>query len=273
MAAFGSYTPGSTRLSFGIAVLLHIVLIVILSLRWSTGDSGTRNPPVAVELIADTLADNEALALAKLGDEKTRPEPPEPAEIPEPAEPPEPAEDTAQTESQKKQTTQVVVTESAKMDSQAEPQSKPEQEAKPERVMPRPTGRLDGIASGISKTVEAARPPSGSDPSAQPTLADVETSIDISIKAAVRARWSRCIISGVDVDLLVTTVRFRLSLSGELQSFTSVTTKGRNNSNQFQVQRHQECAKRAIELSAPFDLPLNNYGFWQNYTLDFVKKR
>ena len=267
MAAFGSYTPGSTWLSFGIAVLLHIVLVVILSLRWSAGDSGTRNPPVVVELIADTLADTEAFALAKLGDEKTRPEPPEPAETPDPA------EDTAQTESQKKQTTRAIVTESVKMDSQAELQSKPEQEAEPKRVMPLPTGRLDGITSGISKDVEGTGHPSGSDPSAQPTLADVETSIDISIKAAVRARWSRCIISGVDVDLLVTTVRFRLSLSGELQSFTSVATKGRNDSNQFQVQRHQECAKRAIELSAPFDLPLNNYGFWQNYTLDFVKKR
>ena len=104
------------------------------------------------------------------------------------------------------------------------------------------------------------------------TAAEVKRSIDVSIKAAVGPRWNGCRISGVDVDQLKTVVKFRLTQSGALAGFASVETSGQNDSNKFQVQRHQECAKRAIELAAPFDLPEENYSFWQNYTLDFIKR-
>src|SRR3546814_11243642 len=86
------------------------------------------------------------------------------------------------------------------------------------------------------------------------------------IKAAFKPRWDSCRVSGVDVDQLKTVVKFRLSRSGGLAGFTSVTTTGENASNKFQAQRHQECAKRAVELAAPLDLPDDEYDFWQNYT-------
>lgn len=131
-----------------------------------------------------------------------------------------------------------------------------------------PTGRLDGITDGLTKQPGPKTPPAA--PAA--TVAAVKKSIDVSIKAKVAPHWNRCKVTGVDIDSLKTVVRFRLTPSGGLAGFTGVETTGQNDSNRFQVQRHQECAKRAVELAVPFDLPEENYSFWQNYTLDFIKK-
>src|SRR3546814_15887530 len=100
----------------------------------------------------------------------------------------------------------------------------------------------------------------------------VRRSLDVSIKAAVSPRWDNCRVSGVDGDQLRTVVKSRHRRAGGLAGITSVTTSGEKASNKFQVQRHQECAKRAVELAAPFDLPEDEYDFWQNYTLDFIKR-
>ena len=151
----------------------------------------------------------------------------------------------------------------------AQPKAAPK--APPAKDRPtRPTGRLDGIAEGLSRS-QPKSPASKGAPAAA-TAAEVRRSIDVSIKAKVGPRWNGCRISGVDVDQLKTVVKFKLTQSGALAGFTSVNTTGENDSNKFQVQRHQECAKRAVELAAPFDLPEENYSFWQNYTLDFIKR-
>src|SRR3546814_3316331 len=83
--------------------------------------------------------------------------------------------------------------------------------------------------------------------------AEVRRSIDVSIKSAVAPRWNGCRVSGVEIAQLKTVVKFRLTPSGALAGFTGVTTSGETDSNKFQIPRHQECAKRAVELAAPFD--------------------
>jgi hypothetical protein len=88
----------------------------------------------------------------------------------------------------------------------------------------------------------------------------------------VRGPWNSCRVTGLDVDQLKTTVVFRLTQSGGLERIVSVVTSGVNESNQPQRQRFEECARRAIELAAPFDLPRENYSYWQTYTLDFEKR-
>ena len=148
--------------------------------------------------------------------------------------------------------------------------SSPAPKAPPKKQTSGPTGRLDGIVDGLAKSQPKA--PASKGAPAAATAAEVRRSIDVSIKSAVAPRWNGCRVSGVDVDQLKTVVKFRLTESGALAGFTSVTTTGENDSNKFQVQRHQECAKRAVELAAPFDLPTENYSFWQNYTLDFIKR-
>ena len=79
-------------------------------------------------------------------------------------------------------------------------------------------------------------------------------------------------MTGIDVDQLKTTIVFRLSETGNLDRIVSVATEGLTESNQPQRQRFEECARRAIQLAAPFDLPRENFGYWQIYTLDFVKR-
>lgn len=110
------------------------------------------------------------------------------------------------------------------------------------------------------------------DPPARQTAAQIRASIEVSINAEVRGPWNGCRVTGVDVDRLRTTVVFRLAQSGALERIVSVSTSGVNDSNRPQVQRFEECARRAITLAAPFNLPGENYQYWQTYTLDFEKR-
>lgn len=242
------------RTAIGVAVALHIALLALLSVQWTRGERRFDNPPMEVDLIADTGPTSTAPEIsetppaAKLGEEEAlsreaQTAPLEPAPVPKPT-PKAPA-------------------------AKAPPSKAQPTKAPPTRRPNTPTGRLDGIAEGLGK--EATNAPGRGVPAAQ-TAAEVRKSIDVSIKGAVASRWNGCRVSGLDVDALKTTVKFRLTQSGGLEAVTSVVTTGQNDSNQFQVARHQECAKRAIELAAPFDLPAENYDFWRNYTLDFVKR-
>lgn len=265
---------GKEGRGFAIAVAAHVVIIGLLSVQWTAGERRFDNPPMEVDLIAETAVQSTAPVIsetppaARLGEEEavdiTAPEPMPAPPLPEPIVRPTPAptpKQVAQPKAQPKQTPPAAA--------KAQPKAAPK--AAPAKDRPaRPTGRLDGIAEGLSKS-QPKTPASKGAPAAA-TAAEVKRSIDVSIKSAVAPRWNGCRISGVDVDQLKTVVKFRLTQSGALAGFTSVATSGENDSNKFQIQRHQECAKRAVELAAPFDLPEDNYSFWQNYTLDFIKR-
>ena len=104
------------------------------------------------------------------------------------------------------------------------------------------------------------------------TAAEVRRAITVSLNREVRAPWNACKFSGVDVNLLVTVVKFELNRDGSLNRYLSAVTTGQNESNKFQVSRHQECAKLAIGQASPFNLPIENYEFWKDYELEFYKK-
>lgn len=267
---------GTEKRGIAIAVALHVLVIGLLSVQWTPGERRFDNPPMEVDLIAETAPQSTAPVIsetppaARLGEEDAAdiaappPEPvptpplPQPVVRPTPAPTPKPVAKAPPTPP-RKQPPAV---------QKAPPKAAPKAPTK--QGSARPTGRLDGIAEGLSKSQPKA--PAGKGAPAAATAAEVRRSIDVSIKAAVAPRWNGCKVSGVDVDQLKTVVKFHLTQSGALASFTSVTTTGQNDSNKFQVQRHQECAKRAVELAAPFDLPDENYSVWQNYTLDFIKR-
>mgnify|MGYP002778398734 CR=1 FL=1 len=246
------------RIAVGAAVVLHVALLALLSVQWTRGERRFDNPPMEVDLIADTGPVSTAPEIsetppaAKLGEEEAL------SREAQTAPPGPPATVAAPTKAAVKPPP-----------TKAPPRKAPPAKAPPARQPNTPTGRLDGITEGLGK--EATKAPGRGVPAAQ-TAAEVRKSIDVSIKGAVASRWNSCRVSGLDVDALKTTVKFRLTQSGGLEAVTSVITTGQNDSNQFQVARHQECAKRAIELAAPFDLPPENYDFWRNYTLDFVKR-
>jgi len=256
---------GNEGRGIAIAVAAHVVIIGLLSVQWTAGERRFDNPPMEVDLIAETAVQSSAPVIsetppaARLGEEDmTDIAAPEPIVRPTPAPTPK---QVARPKAQPKQAPPAAA--------KAQPKAAPK--APPAKNRPaRPTGRLDGIAEGLSKS-QPKTPASKGAPAAA-TAAEVKRSIDVSIKSAVAPRWNRCQVSGFDADQLKTVVKFRLTQAGALAGFTSITTTGENDSNKNLVQRHQECAKRAVELAAPFDLPEENYSFWQNYTLDFIKR-
>ena len=293
MAATRAVTGNEAR-AIGIAVVAHVVLIGLLSVQWSPGERRFDNPPMEVDLIAETAPVSTAPVISdtppapRLGEEDSiddapppplppvqTPTPPEPVTRPTPAPspklvkkaPPVPPKKTPPPAAPK-----AAPKAPPKAPPAAAPKSAPKAPPKnPTKTGTRgPSGNLDGIIESLGK--EPTRSPSKTGAPAAQTAAEVRTSIDVSIKSKVNPRWQRCSVSGVDVDQLKTVVKFRLTASGALAGFSSVTTTGENDSNKFQVQRHQECAKRAVELAAPFDLPEENFSFWQNYTLDFIKR-
>ena len=87
---------------------------------------------------------------------------------------------------------------------------------------------------------------------------------------ARQIREHRQPLSGPDIDLLVTKVRFRLNPDGSLSGAPQVVgQRGINDTNRTQAPRHAEQAVRAIRLAAPFDLPEKYYDAWKTVTVDF----
>lgn len=273
-ASIGS--PGANQnAGIAIAVLMHVLVIGLLSVQWTAGDRRFDNPPMEVDLVAETAPQSSAPVIsetppaARLGEEDATdiasPEPVPAPPVPRPIERPTPAPAPKQIAKPVPAPPKKVPPAAAKPVPKAAPKATP-----PKKTTTGPTGRLDGIVDGLSKSQTQA-PPSKGAPAAT-TAAQVKRSIDVSIKGAVARPWDRCKVSGLDVDQLVTTIKFRLSQSGALASFSSVTTAGVNDSNRPQVAIHQECAKKAIQLASPFDLDPDNYDYWREYTLHLEKK-
>lgn len=265
---------GTQGRGIAVAVAAHVVIIVLLSVQWTAGQRRFDNPPMEVDLIAETAPQSTAPVISANPPphgwaRRMRPiSPRRPNRFrrrrcPSPSSARRPPPHQSRWRSPFRPRPR-----NPRQRPKAPPRPTPK--AEPKKQSSRPTGRLDGIVDGLSRSQPKA--PASKGAPAAATAAEVKRSIDVSIKAAVGPRWNGCRISGVDVDQLKTVVKFRLTQSGALAGFTSVETSGQNDSNKFQVQRHQECAKRAIELAAPFDLPEENYSFWQNYTLDFIKR-
>lgn len=87
-------------------------------------------------------------------------------------------------------------------------------------------------------------------------------SLNAAISRQLRPHWNAP--SGVDAELLVTIVRFRLNRDGSLDGAPTCTQQsGETPSNAAQVGLHCERAIRAVRLAAPFDLPDQFYDRWK----------
>lgn len=286
----------SEQTGLAVAIAAHVLLFALLSLSFgSQPDRRFDNPPMAVDIIAEVAPESvspkpeAAEPAARLGEPDavedalpppappitqpvTRPDPvppkraaPTPAPRPTPrAAPPErrPPPPRAQPEAPKQR---AAPPRPVRQPAQTPPRRPP---ARPV-ADPRPSGALDGIAGAVAR--EANRGPAVTPPAAR-SGTEIRRSISTSINAAVRQPWNACRVTGIDVDQLKTTVVFRLTEAGGLERIASVSTSGVNDSNRPQQQRFEECARRAIALAAPFDLPRENYSYWQTYTLDFEKR-
>lgn len=97
-----------------------------------------------------------------------------------------------------------------------------------------------------------------------------QASIAAAVIRQLKPHWNPP--SGVDVDRLVTVVRFRLNRDGSLNGNPEVVRQtGVNDNNRLQAPRHAEQALRAVRLAAAqgFDLPAQFYSEWDVLTSNF----
>ncbi len=117
---------------------------------------------------------------------------------------------------------------------------------------------LDGTSDATGDRGQAADRPSAAQ----------QASIGAAIIRQLKPHWSPP--SGVDVDRLVTVVRFRLNRDGTLDGTPELVRQtGINDANRLQAPRHLEQAIRAVRLAAPFDLPEQLYSGWRVITSNF----
>ena len=96
-------------------------------------------------------------------------------------------------------------------------------------------------------------------------------SLNSAISRQIKPHWSSP--QGVDVEKLVTLVRFRLNEDGSLSGRPScVSQTGETPSNAAQKDLHCERAIRAVQLAAPFDLPEEFYDKWKLVTSRFDRR-
>jgi outer membrane biosynthesis protein TonB len=147
--------------------------------------------------------------------------------------------------------------------------AQPKAAAVPARAQPRaapaqPTGRLAGLLNGISDRPSASKATTPPAKSAGPA---VEASLVAEVRRQIKPHWQRAVPTGADAEMLRTQVTIALSRSGAVTAMRDVRTTGQTDSNRPQVALHQERAKRAITLAAPFRLPGEYYENWKELTL------
>ena len=246
----------SQQLGMVAAVIFHLALLALLSFDWTERTRDNLNPPMEVDLVAEVAPVSTAPEIsetppaAKLGEEE--------ALAPDPliAPPPLPAPPV------KKLPTKIAPT-------KAIPAKAPQATTPPkQRLRPTPTGRLDGIAAGLSQAPTKA-PASKGAPAAQ-TAAEVRKSIDVAIDGKILPHWRRNVPSGIEIDQLRVVLQIELNQNG---SVADIRQKGeligKTDSNKPQQALFVERAIRSIRQAAPFDLPAEYYEQWRVWDVTF----
>ncbi len=290
------------RAAWPAAIALHLGLLALLSLSWAGQDDPPDNPPMEVDLIAEVAPQSTAPVIAaappppKLGEEEdeapapaTPPPPPPPVAAPPP--PPKAAAPALKSPPVKAAPTKAPPTKAPPVKAaapkapptkaapfksappaKAPPTKAPPAKAPPAKAAPsprQPTGRLDGIAEGLSKAPPTKAPPVKAAPAAQ-TAAEVRKSIDVAIDGKILPHWRRNVPSGIDIDQLRVVLRIRLNSDGTVAGVDQLgELTGRTDSNRPQQALFVERAIRSIRQAAPFDLPAEYYDQWRVWDVTF----
>ena len=126
----------------------------------------------------------------------------------------------------------------------------------------------DDFLKGVSASATRGKSPAPAGPAIS---AQVRSSLVSEVSRQIKPKWQAP--SGVDVDLLATTIEWDLNPDGTLVGPPRfVSQSGVNGANSAQAARHREQAIRAIRLASPFTLPLKFYAGWQHLRFTFDRK-
>jgi hypothetical protein len=250
MAAF-SHLRREEKLGLGIAVAAHIALVAALVIE------ARREVPAIppAERMTVSLADDVSL-------ESTAPNPSQEAQaaiapVLAPESEPLPAPVTTPVPRQPD-------TPPPRQASKAQP--KPAPPPKPNKKSGGGSRIGDDFLKGLSSGDRAAT----GTPAATFGAAEA-ASLRQAIARQIKPHWSAP--EGVDIEKLVTVVRFRLDKDGDLLGNPVVVSQsGVTPSNEAQKGRHAEQAIRAIRLAAPFELPAQFYDQWKVVNSQFDRR-
>ena len=144
--------------------------------------------------------------------------------------------------------------------------SKPRRETPRETARPKPSVKSGGSQIG-SDFLAGAGDSMKTDESRVPASqigADATASLRQAINRQLKPHWSAP--SGVDAELLVSVVSWRLDENGRLSGSPTCKTlpDSITDSNRPQASLHCERALRAVRQASPFDLPAKYYEGWKS---------
>lgn len=262
MAATRAVSGNEAR-GIAIAVVAHVLIIGLLSVQWTAGERRFDNPPMEVDLVAETAAESSAPVIsdtppaARLGEEDAvdiaAPEPQPTPPLPEPVVRPTPAPTPKQVPRPKNPPPKKV----APAVTKAAPKAAPKAPTKQTGI--RPTGRLDGIVDGLGR--EPTKSPSKGAPASQ-TAAQVQRSAQAAVDRQIRPFWERNAraVSGVEVELLRLVLEIRLRADGTVVDIRQVgELGGKTDSNAPQQKRFVEQAIKSVKQVGRFEIDANGY--------------
>ena len=257
----------------GIAIVGHAALFAALSLSLlAKPESFTPvNPPMAVELIAETAP--ISTAPDAVPDASPPPRAAAPAAV---AQPPMPIAPPAKPKP-------VVMTPPPKpLKPAAEPKRPAPTKATPAAKPSRPASKFELSMRDLSASArrEASQATertgtgkgqskAGSGTPAVKTAAEVRRDIRVSLAAEIFPYWKKCVPNGVDITLMETQLDLKINPDGTLAGVSDVAQTGVNDSNRAQQQRHKECAIKAAQLASPFKLDPADYDIWKTWPMTF----
>lgn len=243
------------RAGLWVAVIGHALLFGALSVSLLSPKPKLppANPPIAVDLVdAKSLVSAAPDAVAQAS------APPAPNDAPAEPEAPTPTPPAPKPESRK--ATQ------APSD-------------KPAPTKPRQSRLDSSLASQLSRAAsrESANPGTGRGTAAQGsgtpaarTAAQLEASFIQALFSQIKRYWRAP--TGVDAELLRTSIVVTLRPDGSVGSITIKSQSGENENNGNLKALHAERASAAIRRAAPFALPPEHYAIWQSMELTFDKR-
>lgn len=256
------------KLGLWVAGGAHVALAMAMMLQ----DDADRSyaPPQRIDVslatqisLESTAPDPSSEPAASMAPETSDQPVPDPAQLVEVAQPqpvPDPPKKPPVQRSTPQRTERAVIRPTPTPTSRATPApTPPRQQTQPAAQGSRLNDSfLEGMSDANGNSGSAAERPG----------AQQQASIDAAIIRQLKPHWNPP--SGIDVDRLVTVLRFRLNRDGSLSGNPEVLRQtGVTDGNRAQAGRHQEQAIRAVRLAAPFNLPERFYSGWSVVTSNF----